>query len=84
MLNYCIYAQYTTSPERVQKFGFGGIFDPDEVGRERFLSFVEDAKLFFANQRADELIFYKTRINKGISSDDFNANEMDLSSNRER
>ena len=76
MLNYCIYAQYTTSPERVQKFGFGGIFDPDEVGRERFLSFVEDAKLFFANQRADELIFYKTRINKGISSDDFNANEI--------
>jgi len=46
------------------------------VGHERFLSFVEDAKLFFANQRAGESIFYKTRINKGISSDDFNANEM--------
>jgi hypothetical protein len=76
LLNYCIYAQYTTTPERVQKFAFGEIFDPDEVGHERFLSFVEDAKLFFANQRAGESIFYKTRINKGISSDEFNANEM--------
>ena len=76
MLNYCIYAQYTTSPERVQKFAFGGIFDPDKAGHERYLSFIEDAKLFFANQRADESIFYKIRINKGISSDEFNANEM--------
>jgi hypothetical protein len=60
LLNYCIYEQYTTSPERVQKFAFGGIFDPDEVGDERFLSFVEDAKLFFANQRAGEYFFIKT------------------------
>jgi hypothetical protein len=46
------------------------------VGDERFLLIVEDAKLFFANQPADESIFYKTRINKGISSDHINANEM--------
>jgi len=76
LLNYCIYAQYTTSPERVQNFGFGGIFDPDEVGHERFFSFVEDSKLFFANRRAGTENFYETRINKGISSDDFNSNEM--------
>jgi hypothetical protein len=59
LLNYCTYAQYTTSPERVQNFGFGGVFDPNEVGHERFLSFVEDAKSFFANQRAGESIFIK-------------------------
>jgi hypothetical protein len=76
LLNYCIYAQYTTSPERVQKFAFGGVFDPYEQGRERFLSFVDCAKLFFANHRAGTENFYETRINKGISSDDFNAIEM--------
>jgi hypothetical protein len=57
LLNYCTYEQYTTTPERVQKFAFGGVFEPDEVSHERFLSFVEDAKLFFANQRAGESIF---------------------------
>jgi len=55
-----MYEQFTTSPERVQKFGCGGVFDRDKVGDERFSLTALDTKYFLRINVQEHQFFMKS------------------------